>query len=499
VVQPCDGNKSASDPNSLLPNYKNISLQQQQNGQIHTAKAGPKDSDTEKPINSDIIDGNNAIQNGEHALQPSLTKIRTNGIESQQYHSPAIPPANDAVQSEPGLQFGGREALLPDQSTKLDGTTQRIDYAQNKSATKTVPASKIEPPEIPWSAPPDDLATPSTEISPPSKTDSGLSTKLRRYSTTHILPDILASYEPYDWAPMTKTQSNREAFFDDIVKKEKQKEVRERWRLLVGGISQNKKLKAEYKYIRLKPGQIRLLYLHKGERDDPITCTILRRYVNDPKVKGKFDALSYHWGFDEPSEDIFLYEGSPDLEAFRGSLMVTHLQTSRKHREEAKKPEAEDTFAALSRRLNDFVQSGKSKSWLKVRKNLYHALRSLRRRERDILLWVDAVCIDQDEFSHDARKELEDQVSKMAKIYSAAGNVCVWLGEGNDTSEKGMKFIRSLMDISRLDSYILSPEYRGHWKALRAIMTAKWFSRRWVVQEICLARKATVHMGDEVN
>jgi hypothetical protein len=62
-----------------------------------------------------------------------------------------------------------------------------------------------------------------------------------------------------------------------------------------------------------------------------------------------------------------------------------------------------------------------------VRPNLHSALQRLRSYERrHIYLWVDAICIDQNN-----NPERSIQVTKMAEIYNRASNVCVWLGAGN--------------------------------------------------------------------
>jgi hypothetical protein len=70
----------------------------------------------------------------------------------------------------------------------------------------------------------------------------------------------------------------------------------------------------------------------------------------------------------------------------------------------------------------------------------------------------------------------------MAEIYNAAFNVCIWLGDGNPKTKKGMNFIRLLMDLGKLEKHIQEVEHLDDWDGLRQIMRAKWFSRRWVVQ-----------------
>jgi hypothetical protein len=52
------------------------------------------------------------------------------------------------------------------------------------------------------------------------------------------------------------------------------------------------------------------------------------------------------------------------------------------------------------------------------------ALRRLRPKDVGRILWIDTICIFQDDIS-----ERGDQVELMAKIYSHASGVFVWLGE----------------------------------------------------------------------
>jgi hypothetical protein len=67
-------------------------------------------------------------------------------------------------------------------------------------------------------------------------------------------------------------------------------------------------------------------------------------------------------------------------------------------------------------------------------------------------LWVDAICINQQD-----KVEKTAQVSRMHEIYSAASNVCIWLGVGEtgavdpDETEETFHFIRQILSLRRLD------------------------------------------------
>ncbi|EME81956.1 uncharacterized protein MYCFIDRAFT_18284, partial [Pseudocercospora fijiensis CIRAD86] len=59
-----------------------------------------------------------------------------------------------------------------------------------------------------------------------------------------------------------------------------------------------------------------------------------------------------------------------------------------------------------------------------ITRSVHDALQRIRYRNRDRYLWVDAVCINQED---DAEKS--QQVSKMLTIFKKALHVVIWLGE----------------------------------------------------------------------
>lgn len=64
-----------------------------------------------------------------------------------------------------------------------------------------------------------------------------------------------------------------------------------------------------------------------------------------------------------------------------------------------------------------------------ISKNLYDALKTIRHIFMTVTCWVDAICIDQENYA-----ERKQQVTIMRSIYQKASNVVVWLGndEGGD-------------------------------------------------------------------
>jgi hypothetical protein len=68
--------------------------------------------------------------------------------------------------------------------------------------------------------------------------------------------------------------------------------------------------------------------------------------------------------------------------------------------------------------------------------SLHAALLRLRKTASDTALWVDAICINQED-----GLEKGAQVSRMAEIYCAADEVVAWLGEASDNSDIAIKYM----------------------------------------------------------
>ncbi|KAK3669770.1 hypothetical protein LTR78_010343 [Recurvomyces mirabilis] len=123
--------------------------------------------------------------------------------------------------------------------------------------------------------------------------------------------------------------------------------------------------------------------------------------------------------------------------------------------------------------------------------HLYDALHSLRDKYKSRYLWVDSLCIDQDNV-----EERNQQVPRMSEIYGDADNVCIWLGVATAESTEALRFVKNELKIPwKLGEVWRSARHHGSWVALLELMKRDWFSRRWVVQEVALAKKATIHCG----
>ncbi|KAL2817983.1 heterokaryon incompatibility protein-domain-containing protein [Aspergillus cavernicola] len=133
-----------------------------------------------------------------------------------------------------------------------------------------------------------------------------------------------------------------------------------------------------------------------------------------------------------------------------------------------------------------------------VTQNPSDFLRDVRRFHRHLLeefIWIDAVCIDQDNLS-----ERAGQVKMMGDIYMQAKSVVIWLGRAEQTTPLALEFITVIenKEIPLVNARIDNPQPLGkflgpladsddHWNALKLMLQRTWFLRIWVLQEFCLA------------
>lgn len=88
------------------------------------------------------------------------------------------------------------------------------------------------------------------------------------------------------------------------------------------------------------------------------------------------------------------------------------------------------------------------------------------------------------------------QVEMMAEIYGRADCVRIWLGDSDPSSDLAILFIKQrILQLQHFDDLSSSPDTNEQWKALLELMQRDWFSRRWVIQEVTLAKKAIIHCG----
>ena len=192
--------------------------------------------------------------------------------------------------------------------------------------------------------------------------------------------------------------------------------------------------------------QIRLFELLPGTKDDPL-CGRLRtvNFNSEPE----YDAVSYVWGDPEPR---FTLELNGD-------------------------------------------------EFLGIPRNLRNALIGLRLRRGSRTLWVDAICINQQDL-----RERGHQVKIMGDVFRKARLVRVWLDADVDPQSQAFRMASRLEGPSTDGLFVASdrrelrcmvclgdfdPEF---WKPLREIFENPYWERIWTQQEYFLARKLQLHL-----
>jgi hypothetical protein len=137
-----------------------------------------------------------------------------------------------------------------------------------------------------------------------------------------------------------------------------------------------------------------------------------------------------------------------------------------------------------------------------IRKNLFAALKRLRPRNSSLLLWIDAICIDQENV-----RERNFQIQLMNQIYSHAEQVIIWLGDSEDDSDLAMDLIKTWappdaekMSMARLLEAVMLTrngfDIRS-WHAVRHLFAREYWKRVWILQEIFFSNQATVICGSK--
>jgi hypothetical protein len=99
----------------------------------------------------------------------------------------------------------------------------------------------------------------------------------------------------------------------------------------------------------------------------------------------------------------------------------------------------------------------------------------------------------------------------MGRIYEGSSGVLIWLGEGTEDSGRATSLIRKLNDAATiagstmpninvmssqdLTKHGLPPLLSHDYISLLSLLETEWFYRAWVVQEVTVAKKATLFWG----
>ena len=121
-----------------------------------------------------------------------------------------------------------------------------------------------------------------------------------------------------------------------------------------------------------------------------------------------------------------------------------------------------------------------NKQNLAVTENLHAALLRLRDRSLERILWIDAICIYQDDL-----EERKQQVQVMAKIYSKAHRVIVWLGEETGDTEEARDTEGALENIrlAAIEESTDNSKKEMNQRAILNLLQRPWFQRIWVREQ----------------
>ncbi|KUJ06525.1 uncharacterized protein LY89DRAFT_790395 [Mollisia scopiformis] len=200
--------------------------------------------------------------------------------------------------------------------------------------------------------------------------------------------------------------------------------------------------------------EIRLMELHPGSPKDPIRVSLSITPFTSDHVP-MFEALSYTWG--SPKKQSTIFVGKSGCET------------------------------------------------LSITQNLAEALPYLRYEDKPRVLWIDAICVNQQDL-----KERGQQVKRIAEISTKATRVVARLGPESKTTARAIECfndIASHIDVNLSTQCLIplsdcdapwtdlapqQPFDEASYSAILDFISSEWFQRLWIVQEIRLSSQESV-------
>jgi hypothetical protein len=233
--------------------------------------------------------------------------------------------------------------------------------------------------------------------------------------------------------------------------------------------TQNREIDILYRYPELFADEIRLFHLDAEEEgelrgrlvifrllsdevDDTTLQEVSLRVTDIPIASDNYDALSYCWGTGEKERRIKIYDEVDGIDTYMGIIEITSV----------------------------------------LETVLVHFRSMLENEPLYRYFWIDIVCIDQKNDEEKSR-----QIQKMAAIYDQAYNVRVWLGPTTESSAIAMEFVKHLVNLSDIDKLTKDPGTLKQWTAFMELMQLPWFNRRWIIQELAMAREPIIYCGNQ--
>jgi Heterokaryon incompatibility protein (HET) len=216
----------------------------------------------------------------------------------------------------------------------------------------------------------------------------------------------------------------------------------------------------------------RLLVIEPGSEKSLLKCQLLPMELE--KAKSRYEALSYCWG---------LYAITPTW------------WTSTKKK---------------SSKFENIICNGSN---VEISSNLGTALYHIRHPRPLRVIWADALCINQT-----SEEERAEQVTIMDSIYSNASRTLIWTGNSRNSGnpESGLYRICQIVntwDTSKPANFRFFDPKSGRIRfhkpttdlpkiseskliqSLQVVFDSPWFHRRWVIQEVVLAKSVELLIG----
>ncbi|KAF4437259.1 heterokaryon incompatibility [Fusarium acutatum] len=293
-----------------------------------------------------------------------------------------------------------------------------------------------------------------------------------------------------------------------------------------------------YKYRALEsPLHIRLIHILPGKPDEDIRLRISHELLKKPEQPRSLRLSRRHlqrtlppgWEVVETIEGRFIFMSEPDdtsngeedesEESDEGNGIIHNWE----HPDPTVDPAlyelpplnpSQPAFEALSYAWGGQSEpvvatvqgeAGESLGNIKLGKNLATALRHLRYQDKERVLWVDAICINQND-----DVERATQVLRMSNIYQDCSRVIIWLGPekhgigllfselahiGSQIEKTTNGLIMSTPDTTDFSwwqsdvSVSFSDEV---WPAMKKLGDRSWFHRLWTVQEAIMANRDSI-------
>ncbi|KAH8645762.1 heterokaryon incompatibility protein-domain-containing protein [Xylariales sp. PMI_506] len=236
-----------------------------------------------------------------------------------------------------------------------------------------------------------------------------------------------------------------------------------------------------YQYTPLKiPEEIRLITILPGDFDHPLFIAIEHRQLiispdesrrpRYPLVKEVASTLPRGWATYTTLEGRTIFKGP-------SSTSWTHPDPSYNG--------------------NDFSKFEQPR--------MTEALKYLRYADRPRTMWIDAICINQNDIA-----ERNKQVPRIGDIYKLALKVIAWTGPefpGCDTACSSLEYLGRQVEFTRDNQCLQSPGcaeknwYKlsqplpfddGTWESIHTLLSRPWFRRCWILQEIQFASAKSV-------